>query len=105
MISYGINDYFYDIVFGIEINNNTYDFKNGKFIHNSKKYIYFIINFMINLLILFFCIFFLIFVEIPIIKNKKIPQNKSGRYTKFKEKIENNEEQFDINERFTAEPV
>jgi hypothetical protein len=52
-----------------------------------------------------FCVFSLIFIEIPLIRNKKIQQKKSGRYTKFKEKIENNEEQFDINERFTSEPI
>ena len=42
---------------------------------------------------------------IPIIRNKKEEQNKKGRYTRFKEKIENNEDQFDINERFTVEPT
>jgi hypothetical protein len=35
--------------------------------------------------------------------NKKDPKRK-GRFTRFKEKIENNEEKFDINERFTTEP-
>ena len=60
---------------------------------------------MLNLLIILFCVFSLIFIEIPLIRNKKIQQKKSGRYTKFKEKIENNEEQFDINERFTSEPI
>ena len=105
MIISGVNDYYYDIIFGLEINNNTYDFKNEKYFHNSKKIIYFIINILFNLLILFFSLFCLIFIEIPLIRNIKLPQKKSGRYTKFKEKIQNNEEQFDINERFTSEPI
>ena len=35
--------------------------------------------------------------------NRKDPKRK-GRITRLKEKIVNNEEQFDINERFTTEP-
>jgi hypothetical protein len=50
------------------------------------------------------CCFSLIFIEIPIITTKK-KQKKRGRFTRFKEKIEKNEEQFDINERFTVDPV
>jgi hypothetical protein len=50
-----------------------------------------------------FC-FSLIFIEISIIRTKK-KQKKRGRFTRFKEIIEKNEEQFDINERFTVEPV
>lgn len=88
----------------MEINNKTYDFNNNKYIHNSKKYLYLSINIIFHIFILIFLIFCLIFIEIPIIRNKKSPKNK-GRLTKFKEKIENNEEQFDINERFTTEPV
>ena len=69
-----------------------------------KKNLYFSINIIFHIFILIFLIFCLIFIEIPIIRNKKSPKNK-GRLTKIKEKIETNEEQFDINERFTADPV
>ena len=105
MIVSGINNYFYDIVFGLEINSKTYDFNNNTFVHNSKKNLYLFINILLNIIILLFLLFCLIFIEIPIIRYKKPPQKISGRYTKFKEKIEKNEEQFDINERFTTEPV
>ena len=104
MIVSGINDYYYEIVFYLEINNKTYDFNNNKYIHNSTKNFYLSINIIFHIFILIFLIFCLIFIEIPIIRNKKNPKNK-GRLTKIKEKIENNEEQFDINERFTADPV
>ena len=104
MIASGINDYYYDIVFDLELNNETYDFNNNKFILNKKKNLYFSINIIFHIFILIFLIFCLIFIEIPIIRNKKSPKNK-GRLTKIKEKIETNEEQFDINERFTADPV
>ena len=105
MIVSGINDFFYDIVFGLEINSKTYDFNNNRFVHNSKKNLYLFINILLNIVILLFLLFCLIFIEIPIFRKKKSPQKQSGRYTKFKENIENNEEKFDINERFTTEPV
>lgn len=100
----GINDYFFDIVFGLEINNNSYDYENNEFISNYKKEILYFINILINALLFIFCLFCLIFIEIPILINKKGNKN-NGRFTRFKERIENNGEKFDINERFTAEPV
>ena len=100
----GINDYFYDIVFGLEINNNTYNYNNKEFINNLYKNIFYFINILFNIVFLFIFLFCLIFIEIPILMNKKEPK-KTGRFTRFKENIENNEEQIDNNEKFTAEPV
>ena len=100
----GINNYFYDIVFDVEINKDTYDFNNEEFFDNFQKDLIYILYILFNVIILIGCIFVLIFIVFPIIKNKKKPK-KRGRFTRFKEKIENNEEQFDINERFTADPV
>ena len=100
----GINDYFFDVVFGIEINKDTYDFKNKKYFDNLEKNIFYFVYIIFNIFILVCCCFSLIFIEIPIIRTKK-KQKKRGRFTRFKEQIEKNEEQFDINERFTAEPV
>ena len=99
----GINDYFYDIVFGLEINSNTYNYNNKEFINNHDKNILYFFNILFNATFLIFSLFCLIFIEIPILMNKKEPK-KRGRFTRFKENFENNEEQFDINERFTAEP-
>lgn len=96
LAAFGINDYFYDIVFDLEINSNY---------HNLKKKFLLSVYLLFNLLFLICCLFPLIFIVIPIIRNKKKEQDKKGRYTKFKEKIEMNEEQFDINERFTFEPT
>ena len=90
---------------GFEINTDTYDFKNKEYFDNYKKNLYFFIYILFNIFLLIFCVFCLIFIEIPIIKNKKFPKKKTGRYTKMKAKIENNGEQFDINERFTTDPV
>ena len=100
----GINDFFFDIVFGLEINKDSYDFNNRKFIKGYKKTILYSINIILNSIILIFCLFFLIFIEIPIIKNRKSFIAK-GRFTKLKEKIVTNESQFDINERFTTDPL
>ena len=63
----GINNFFYDIVFDLELNSKTYDFNNSTFVHNSKKNLYLFINILLNILILFFLLFCLLFIEIPII--------------------------------------
>ena len=89
---------------GLEINNDTYDYKNKEYLDNYKKNLICFLHILFNIFILIFCLFCLIFIEIPIIKNQKF-KKQNGRFTKLKSKIENNGDQFDINERFTADPV
>lgn len=87
------------------MNSDTYDYINKEYFDHFKKNILSFAYILINIFILIFCLFCLIFIVIPIIKNNKTIRNKNGRLTKIKEKIEDNEEQFDINERFTSDPV
>ena len=103
LIAFGINDYFYDVIFGLDINNDTYNFEDKEYLNNYKKILFSFFYTLCNIIFLLFCFFCLIFIEIPLIKYKRNPNKKSGK--KLKEKIDNNEEQFDINERFTAEPI
>lgn len=103
----GVNNYFFDVVFNLDIDKNSYNFDKEEYLNSLPKKVFQTIFIFINAILFIFCFLALVIYIIPVIKsrlcNKKI---KAGRYTKLKEKLtEGSEEEFDINERFTPAPV
>lgn len=84
------------------MNQETYDFENNEYKSKNRKVIITIIITIINIIVIIGNLISFVFIEIPLLRNKK-KQIKAGRYTKFKQTIENNDEQFDINENLLME--
>ena len=103
----GVNNYFFDIVFNVDINKDTYDFDKEEYINPAMKNFYQIFFIFLNAILFICCLFVLVIYIIPVIKSRLCEKKvKAGRYTKLKEKLtDGSEEGFDINERFTSTPV
>lgn len=90
-----LNDFFFDIVFDLMINNDTYDFTDcllcqGEYKDKTGKYIYKSLFIGVNGFILLGCIYVLIFILIPIIKFRILQcsrKRKSNRYTDINERL------------------
>ena len=92
-----LNDFFYDIVFDIPINNETYNFSNlatfeGEYNSKTLKYFAEVCFIGINAFIFLGCLYVLIFILIPIIKfrisqclNKG--RSRSERYSQISENL------------------
>ena len=96
-----LNDFFFDIVFDIPINNETYNFTNisnfeGEYNSKTLKYLAEVCFIGINGLVFLGCLYVLIFILVPIIKfrilqcsNKR--SYRSERYTEISQKLRTGE--------------
>ena len=96
-----LNDFFFDIVFDIPINNETYNFTNisnfeGEYNSKTLKYLAEVCFIGINGLVFLGCLYVLIFILVPIIKfrilqcsNKR--NYRSERYTEISQKLRTGE--------------
>lgn len=85
-----LDDGFYDIVFNVVINKDTYDFNAHQYKHPTKKIIWEILFIGVNGFIILCCIYVLVFILIPVIRYRIghfSAQNK--RLTEFREEIDN----------------
>jgi predicted membrane protein len=82
-----LNDNFFDIVFNLKINNRTYDFRENKYLHTTKKNICQFSFIILNGFILLSCFYALIFIIIPIVYFR-ISQcsKKNPRFSDIKER-------------------
>ena len=98
-----LKDDFFDIVFDLQINKDTYDFEQGKYKNPTNKCIWKIVYIFFNGLILLSCIYVLIFMLIPLIYYR-IGQcsKKNTRISEFKDTMDNNTSI--LKERFTTDP-
>lgn len=100
-----MNNYFFYVVFGLEINNDTYDFVLEEYKEKGWKNFYQFMFTISNaiLMIIFWMVF--IFCELPVVVKRIGKCCKKERFSEFKQNLENNNESFDINERFTTDIV
>ena len=89
-----MNNKFFDIVFDVIINIDSYDFINNEFKESSKKEkILWKVGFIgLNAIILIGCLYTLIFILIPIVKFRILmcSRKREQRYNVINERIGNN---------------
>ena len=66
-LAFYLNDNFYDIVFDLIIDNDTYDFENGEYKNKVPKILWFLAYVICNAFVLLCFIYILIFILFPII--------------------------------------
>jgi hypothetical protein len=89
-----LNNKFFDIVFDVIINIDSYDFINDEFKESSKKekYLWKVGFIGLNAIILIGCLYTLIFILIPIVKFRILmcSRKREQRYNVINERIGNN---------------
>ena len=87
-----LDDGFYDIVFNVRMNNETYDLDNHKYKDPTEKIIWQILFIGVNGFIILCCIYVLIFILIPVIRYRIGHfSSKNKGLTEFREEIDNNQ--------------
>lgn len=102
-MSFNLKDEFFDIVFNIPINKDTYNFQENEYLAPLEKYIWKYVYIFGNGFVLLGCIYTLIFILFPIIYFRISQNSKKNPRISREFPINNNSNAELLKERFTSE--